>query len=66
MNAAGQGKAEILEMLLDAGADINTREKKVQSLSPVNVSLKSFSHLFYTLTHQFSSLLMWQIPATLE
>lgn len=51
MNAAGQGKAEILEMLLDAGADINTREKKVQSLSPVNVSLSSFSRLFFTLTH---------------
>ena len=29
MNAAGQGKAEILEMLLDVGADINTREKQV-------------------------------------
>jgi ankyrin repeat protein len=51
MNAAAQGKAEILEMLLDAGADINTREKKVQSLSPVNDPLSSFSHIFYTLSH---------------
>ena len=29
MNAASEGKAEILEMLLDVGADINTREKQV-------------------------------------
>ena len=69
MNAAGQGKAEILEMLLDAGADINTREKKVLSLSPANDPLSSFSHLFYTLssdTNIHSLLLIWLIPATLE